>query len=65
MQFSTVIISALFAMVASATPVANANPDLAAREGAVLEERQTWCGDCKDGKQICCSATGCYPPTNC
>lgn len=53
MHLTAILVAALAAVVAAAPR-------------ASLEERQsTWCGECTDGTQICCSASGCYAPTPC
>lgn len=67
MQFSTVILSAVFAMVAAAGPIANEipSPELIARDAQTIQPRQTWCTECQGGKKTCCSALACYPPYSC
>ena len=74
MQFTTFILAAIAAVSVTASPVAAMTDDLVMPEsaraladatGETLTVRQIWCGKCSGGKQICCSATGCYAPTKC
>ena len=58
------IIAALCATLVAAAPAAEPAPELQPMP-ADLDKRQTWCGDCDNGKQICCSAVACYAPTPC
>ena len=67
MQFSTILFTTFFAAFAAASPIAaevNSLEQLQARSENLVE-RQTWCGDCENGKQIFCSALACYAPTPC
>lgn len=61
MQFITLLATALFAVAASASPVANAevNPEVLSFISRDLVARQSYCTQCKDGKQSCCSLTTC------
>ncbi|KFY32230.1 hypothetical protein V493_00400 [Pseudogymnoascus sp. VKM F-4281 (FW-2241)] len=61
MKFTSFVFAALVA-AAFAAPAPGSATEAAP---AVLEERQSWCTDCQDGKKICCTATQCNPPVSC